>query len=162
MPARKKVKTTKKVKGKKGMFNPWKALLGGIIFAVISQIVHSISSQMTMSFYTDPKYFSLWSELMMPNAGSPGAEFFFASIAFALIIGVLFSVIYTVIRSSVPGKMARKGLEYGLLLFFISAVPMYFTMYLLLAVPTALLMIWAIETFIVYILGAFGIAWANK
>ena len=132
-----------------------KILIAGIVFAIIAQIIHTVESMATMSFYTDPAYFGVWSKIMMPGAGAPPMEFYIYSIVFSFITGIIYAIIYSIINKSMPGKtIFNKGLNFGLFLFFI-AIPWSLTMYLLINLPAMLLAYWAISGLIVNLI--FGI-----
>lgn len=131
----------------------WKKLvIAAVAFAIISQVVHTIGAFFSMNYYTNPAYFSLWSQLMMPNNGPPGMEFYVLSILFAFVSGLIFSYLYTRLAGSVSAT------TFGLLLFLVSGVPSYLAMFLLFAAPTMLLVAWVVEGLLVYILGGLAIA----
>lgn len=133
--------------------------LSAVVFAAISQVVHTIGAAAMMDYYTNPDYFPLWSTLMMPAEGPPGSEFFMASIVISFVIGLVFAAVYQMIKGSIPGTGVKKGLNYGLLLFLLVGVPYTLTSYLILAIPTTLLMAWAVESFVIYLLS--GLAFSN-
>jgi len=136
----------------------WKIIAIGIIFAIIAQIIHTIESFATMNFYTDPAFFGVWSKLMMPTAGPPPAEFYYYSVIFAVITGIIYATVYEMVKKSVPGKtIAKQGLYFGFLLFLLE-IPMSLTMYLLFNVPTVLLVYWAISALIIDLIGGVIIA----
>jgi len=129
-----------------------KFFLAALAYAILAQILHSIGAFLTMSYYTDPAYFGLWSSLMMPTNGPPGVEFFAVSLIFSFVIGLIFAYLYHRLKGTVS------GITFGLLLFAVSCVPGYLSTYLLLAVPTLLLVSWAVEGLVVSILGGLAIA----
>ncbi|MDD5172485.1 MAG: hypothetical protein PHF60_05635 [Candidatus ainarchaeum sp.] len=138
----------------------WKQiLLSALIFAVVSELVHTLGVIPTMGYYTDPANFGLWSQIMMPDAGPPGTEFYLASFAFAFITGCVFAWAYSVLKKCIPGKGVMNGFNYGLMLFLLVGVPYTLTTILLLAVPIGLLMGWALESFVIY--GLSGLAFAK-
>lgn len=116
----------------------------------MSQVVHTIGAIATMGFYTDPAYFPLWSTLMMPGASPPGLMFYAASLAFSFLSGLIFAFAYTNVKKSIPGKGMMKGVNFGLLCFLMVQVTSALTMFLLLAVPAALLLSWALESLVVF------------
>ena len=146
----------------------WKIIVSGIVFAIIAQIIHTIESIATMSFYTDPKYFSVWSVIMMPKQGPPPTDFYIYSIVFGIIAGIIYAVVYEMIKKSLPvgtvfkqglfsGTTFKHGFYFGLLLFLIS-IPMSLTMYLLINLPAMLLVYWSISGLIVDLIGGVAIA----
>jgi len=124
-----------------------------VLFAIIAQIVHTIGATATMDYYTDPLYFPLWSEVMMPAFGPPGMEFYAVSIASNFVIGLILAAVFVVLKNSIPGSGSRKGINYGILLFLVSAVPSAMSSYLILSVPAALLAAWAIENLLIFLVG---------
>ena len=143
--------------------NIWRVLISGVIFAVISQIVHTIGSIATMKYYLMGEYLPVWSRIMMPNAGPPPASFFAYGVAFALITGILLAIVYNMISKSISGKSAaKKGLMYGLLLFFAAGIPGALSMYLIINLPIALIISWTVEGLAIYLLGGMVIAKINK
>lgn len=134
-------------------------VIAAFLFMIIAQVVHTLGSYATMDFYTDPDYFHLWSEIMMPNMGPPGMEFFAFSVAFNFITAFIFTWFYSLIKGAVPGKMSfTKGVNYGILLFIITSIPGFLSMYLLLSIPVMLNIGWMIEALIIDIIGGLVIA----
>jgi len=134
-------------------------VIAAFLFMIIAQVVHTLGSYATMDFYTDPQYFALWSEIMMPDIGPPGIEFFALSVAFNFITAFIFTWFYSLIKGAVPGKMSfMKGINYGLILFLITAFPGFLSMVLLLNIPIVLNVGWMIEALIIDIIGGIVIA----
>jgi len=137
-------------------------IVAGILFAIVSQIIHLIEAYATMNFYTDPIYFGVWSKIMMPNAGPPPNEFYYYSIILGIISGIIYSVVYLIIKKSLSGKtIVKKGLYFGFLLFLIG-IPGFLSMYLLINLPTLLLVYWTITSLIIYLISGPIIALINK
>jgi uncharacterized membrane protein YeaQ/YmgE (transglycosylase-associated protein family) len=126
-----------------------KFIIAGIVFAIIAQIIHTVESMLTMNFYTDPAYFAVWSKIMMPGEGAPPTEFYIYSIIFGIIAGIIYAMIYSMINKSIPGKtITNKGLYFGFLLFLVG-IPWSLTMYLLINLPTLLLVAWSITSLVI-------------
>ncbi|VVB90223.1 Uncharacterised protein [uncultured archaeon] len=128
-------------------------MVSGVLFLVIAQVINTVSAIFTMSYYTNPEYFGLWSKLMMPSNGPPGSEYFLASITINLVTGIIFAGAYSFVKQSIPGKGIVKGIYYGVLLFLISGVPFTLTIYLLFSVPVLLLLNWTVSNMVVYLIG---------
>jgi hypothetical protein len=139
--------------------NPWKIIASGIVFAVIAQLINTVEAVFTMGYYTNPAYFPLWSSLMMPGQGPPGSEFYIAAIAANFAIGLIFASAYSMLEKAIPGKGTAKGVKYGTMLFLIAGIPFTLTTYLLLAVPTGLLLAWAAGALAIYVIS--GVAFAR-
>lgn len=143
-------------KGKK--CKPMKMNIGriigaGIVFAIVAQIIHTIEAFGTMGYYMMEQYFPVWSKIMMPGMGPPGAEFFYYSIGFGIITGILFAAVYTVLGCCLPGKGMEKGIHYGFLVWLVAGIPSTLSMILLINLPLDLIAIWAISGLFVYIIG---------
>lgn len=123
---------------------------------IIATVFRTVESMMTMDYYMDPDYFSVWSKLMMPTAGSPPIEFTVTSIVFAFIGGLLFAGVYNVIAKGVPGKtLLRKGINYGLIIWIVAGIPFSLSMVLLINLPIDLIAFWTVTSLIIYsIVGA--------
>jgi len=135
-------------------------ILAAIVFMIIAQIIHTLSTILTMDYYYNPAYFLIWSKIMMSIEGPPPAEFYYYSLAFAFITGLIYSFIYSRIRVFFKQKSAlRKGLKYGFALFLIAGIPSFFTMFLLINLPFELLISWLIfDSLIAYLIGGMAIA----
>ncbi|MFH1332255.1 MAG: hypothetical protein ABIH63_03135 [archaeon] len=141
----------------------WRVFWAGVLFAVLGQIVHTIESFLTMSYYTNPAYFAVWSKLMMPTAGPPPASFYAYSIIFGIVSGILVALVYGVVRNSVPGNtVAKKGLNYGLLVFLVAGVPSFLSMLLLINLPAALILSWAFSSLVINLVGGMILAWIMR
>ena len=140
----------------------WKIIVVGIVYAIIAQVFHIVEAYATMDFYKDPAYFSVWSKIMMPGEGAPPNEFYYYSIMFSIITGIIFAVVYETIKKGLPGESIRKGFYYGFLVFLISGIPFFLTMYLLINLPTTLLIVWLADSLIIYLIVGAIIAWLNK
>jgi hypothetical protein len=127
----------------------WKIIVAGIVFAIIAEVINTLVAFATMNFYTDPTYFEVWSKIMMPTAGPPTAEFYYYSIAFSIITGIIYAIVYEIIKKSMLGNtVIKRGLYFGFLLFLIGA-PGFLTMYLLINLPALLVVYWTISSLIV-------------
>ncbi|MFA4875771.1 MAG: hypothetical protein WC586_00025 [Methanoregula sp.] len=94
-------------------------IIGGILFAVASQIILMGEVITTMDIYMMPEYFPVWSKLMMPDMGPPPAMFYLISISVSVGLALLYSTVFHILRSGIPGTGIRKGFNYGILLFLL-------------------------------------------
>lgn len=130
-----------------------KLLLASFAYAVISQVVRTVGAMLSMGYYTDPQYSSLWSGLMMPDGGAPGLKFFAASFATAVIIGIIFTYTYIITKPAFKQKKASdSGVMYGMFLFLITGVPALLSTALTLSLPFPLLLNWQVESLAIYLL----------
>ena len=57
--------------------------------------------------------------------------------------GILFGIVYSVLYNGIPGKNnLNKGLNYGVILWFVGLVPGMAITYLMMAVPTPIIVSW--------------------
>jgi hypothetical protein len=129
-----------------------KILLAAIIFGVVAQIIHSLAAFIEMPYYLDQNYFSVWSKLMMPSAGPPPASFIYYSLVFNLIIGITLAFVYNLVSKGLPGRGIKKGLVFGLISVTISIVSSSLSFILLVNLPIMLIVYWAIENLIIYLI----------
>jgi len=130
-----------------------KILLAVILFVVISEIIHTAESFLTMNFYTDPNYFAVWSKVMMSTAGPPPVSFYYYSIVFTFISGLIFVYVYTLVKSVIKAKVNWQiGARYGIGIWVVAGIPWTLTTYLLINLPPFLLIYWNISSLIVYVL----------
>jgi hypothetical protein len=139
-----------------------RVLLTGLIFAIIAQIINSLGAYMTMSYYLLKDYFPVWSKLMMPAAGPPPVYFFVLSFVFNFVIGALFALVYTLIKTALPKPTWLRGLYYGLLVFLVGGIPGYFAMVLLINLPFGLVLFWAVESLFTDLVNGLVTAGINK
>jgi hypothetical protein len=138
-------------------------ILGAIAYLAIGLIMNTVSSLLTMDYYKDPNYFAVWSRVMMPAEGAPPANFYYYSISFSFIVGLIYSYIYSRVKGMLKGTAINKGLRYGFVLFLMAGIPFFFSLYLLINLPLSLLIYWlVIDGLLAYLLGGIAIAWLNK
>lgn len=136
-----------------------KVVLAAIAFTIIAQILHLISTTVTMSYYTDPAYAGVWSKTMMPTEGAPPMDFYYYSIAISFIIGLIFAGVYSRVSSAIKGSNLQKGLRYGIGLFLVTGIPYFLTNVLLVYLPLGLQISWLIiDGLITYLIGGIAIA----
>lgn len=132
--------------------NAVRIIAAAVVFTIIAQIIHSIGAMLSMQFYLEPAYFSVWSPIMMPSGGAPGAAFYLGSIGLGFAGALLFVTVYSLLKDALKQKsLAVKGAEFGFLVFLVGALPGYFAMVLLINLPGALLAFWAVESIAIYL-----------
>lgn len=143
----------------KSSLNHIRLITIGILYAILAQIVHTIGAILSMGYYKMPEYFPIWSKIMMPTAGTPPPAFVIYSLLFGLITGMILVIIYDLIKGVLPGKtLVKKGILYGYVLFLVSAIPSTMSMYLLINLPGPLILLWTVESAIIYLIGGIIIA----
>lgn len=125
-----------------------------VAMTILAQIVHTLESILTMGYYLDPAYFSVWSKVMMPAAGPPPASFYIYSIVFALVGWFLFASVYSKLGAAIKEKTEiRKGLKFGALAFLLAGLPCTLTLYLLINLPVGLIISWMVSSLVLYLAG---------
>jgi len=135
-------------------------IIGGILFAIASQIILMGEVIATMDIYMMPEYFPVWSTLMMPDMGPPPAIFYVISISVSLGLAFLYSAIYGILQNGIPGMGLRRGLNYGILLFLVSSLPAILGMWMLINLPAKFFIAGLVFGFVHYLVGGVIIAWA--
>lgn len=137
----------------------WKdALLGALVFFIVSFIAHNIESILTMSYYTNPAYFGLWSKLMMPGAGPPPLQFMLTSALLSFATGLVIATLYQMVKDELGPKYWSRVCGFALLVWILSLVFFGFTAYLLFNIPFGLLIIWSLDALLIYFLASLFIA----
>ena len=126
-----------------------KVIISGVIFSVISFIVHQTEALLTFKYYMMPEYFGVWSKLMMPKAGPPPLNFTLTSLIFSLVTGVSIALIYYYLRDHLPKEKSKRIFYFADLMVATSFVFSTLPMYLMFNVPIALLISWFVSTFII-------------
>ncbi len=145
----------------------WKKLgLAAVAYVAIQMVVSTIGASANMGYYTNAAYSALWSKVMMPGQQPPGAEFYLLSFALTLVAGAIFAYAYGITKHAFTLKKSFKsdrfwkvGLKFGLFLFLMTGLTTVLTMYLLLAIPSGLLLSWAVQSLVVSL--AAGVAFAK-
>ena len=132
----------------------WPGVLAvAVAYAIISQIVYMLGAFADMAYYMDPAYAAVWSPIMMPTAGPPPITFTLMALASSFVSGLLFALVYAVVKGSVPGKGWRnKGLMYGFLIFLVAGLPSTLSMLLLINLPMGLVLSWMLQGLVTYLL----------
>lgn len=131
-----------------------KILLASLLFLVISTVVRQIETILTMKYYVMPEYFGIWSKLMMPKAGPPPLEFFVFSLLFTWLTGLVLAYVYEWIKNSLPKTFWLRVLGYTKLIALMMIVFSYLPMYLILNVPSTLLLSWLITGTVIIFLAS--------
>ncbi len=133
----------------------WKGIsIAALAIGVIGMAWHTVESILTMGYYTDPAYYSIWSKIMIPAAGPPPASFMALSFVFGLVGWAIFAFVYAKLGSAIKQKdELKKGLKFGALAFLLAGIPNSLTMYLLLNIPSGLLAAWMVSPFMLYLTG---------
>ena len=132
----------------------WKKLiLAAIAYTIVAQVIHTLEAFATMGYYSDPAFFAVWSKVMMPGPGAPPASFYIYSLVFGFITALIVGYGYGMVKSAIPGTGMRKGINYGLFLFFIVGIPYFLSTYLLINLPLGLLVTWLVSGLIIFAFG---------
>ncbi|MBU0899042.1 MAG: hypothetical protein KKB03_00350 [Nanoarchaeota archaeon] len=139
--------------------NGLRIILAGIVFAIIAQIIHSISAIFSMGYYLIEEYWPVWSKIVMPGAGAPPASFYCYSAGLNFITGIFFALVFTWFACCLGGKdKLKRGALYGLGVFLIGGLPSMFMLYLIINLPAGLLAIWTLESLIISLIAGAAVA----
>lgn len=131
----------------------WRVIVAAIVYTIVAQIIHTIGAFLEMGYYYIEEYFPVWSKIMMPTAGPPPMSFYVYSISFAFVSGLMFALVYAFIKHGLPNKsIVNRGLIYGVLVFMVAGIPCLLAMYLLINLPLMLLVSWAVQDLVIYLL----------
>ena len=133
----------------------WRGIgLTTVSMAIIGQVIHTVESILTMGYYMDPAYFSVWSKVMMPTAGPPPTEFYVYSVAFDIIIWAIFGFAFDKLgRALGSGRVFARGLKFGTIIFLVSGLSGTLSMFLLINLPTGLIAAWTVSQLVLYLIG---------
>jgi hypothetical protein len=135
-------------------FDKSRILIASFVFLIISQLLHIGGLTVSMDYYTHPNYYEVWSPLLISFGNiNTGISFFYMSIIFGFIGAIIFVSIFAMLGSSIPGSAIKKGLTFGFVIFLIANVPGTLSMFLLLAIPLEIVILWTLESFLSYIIG---------
>jgi hypothetical protein len=128
-------------------------LVAAVLITAISFLISTAGAYADMSYYMDANYFGVWSKLMMPTAGPPPVEFTYISIVFSLITALIFCFVYIKIKNVFSTKTTTKaGLIYGCGVFLIAGIPSTLSLILLINLPLALIISWAVQSLVMYLI----------
>ena len=130
-----------------------KVLMAGVVFVIISTLVHQIEAFLTMNCYMMPEYFGVWSKIMMPTAGPPPASFMVVSLLFSYVTGVTLAAVYDFIKDLLPKKFWSRVINFTDIIIGLMVVFFTLPVYLLLNVPLMLLLSWLASSVVIVFLG---------
>ena len=129
--------------------NTVRFLIAALAYTVFSYIVHLAGALLTLPYYMDPAYFSVWSKLLMPTAGPPPLTFSVYSLILGFIVALLFVFVYLRVRPLFKGKSrVRMGATYGFGVFLVGSLPGFFMLWLLINLPFLLILDYTVEALI--------------
>lgn len=133
----------------------WKKfILLAIIYSVIANILWTASSFLTMPYYTDPKYFGVWSKIMMPQAGPPPGSFFGWTLLFSFLAGLMIALLYNLIKGNLDQSFWLKVFEFSKIVLGLLLVFSYLPMFLMFNLPLALIIFWFITEIVVVLVNS--------
>jgi len=122
-------------------------------YFLISHGTWSFDFLINRHYYLDPAYAGVWSTLMMPVPGSPPLQFYLASKAVSLIVGVLFVFGYRWIGHAFhEDSQLAQGSLYGLFIWLFGIVPALLAMILFIRLPLGLIGSWGVEQLIILVI----------
>lgn len=129
-----------------------KIIFAAVCFTIISFAIHNIGALIDMPVYKDPRFFNLWSKIMMPTAGALPIGFMLLSVLFGLINGFFFSYAYALFSGGISGGIWQKGMKFGMIVFLLSGFGAFLSMVLTLNFPFILNISWMIQGLLTYLI----------
>jgi hypothetical protein len=134
-------------------------LLAALAYTVFAYLLHLLGAMLTLDYYLNPAYFSVWSRILMPISGPPPLTFSVYSLVLGYITALLFAFIYLQIRPLFKEmSRVRTGATYGFGVFLVGGLPGFLMLWLLINLPFLLIVEWAIEGLIANLVGGVLIA----
>jgi hypothetical protein len=134
--------------------SPVRIISAGLVFLIISQILHLGGILISIDYYTHPNYYELWSPILISFGNiRTGVDFFYISILFGFIGAFLFVGVFSALVKSLGGSSVSAGVKLGLLVFLVANVPGSLSMFQLLNIPLEIVMLWTLESFLIYLIG---------
>jgi len=128
--------------------------IASIVFLVIAQLLHVGGIAISIDYYTHPNHYELWSPLLISFGNiNTGISFFFVNLGFGFLGAVVFVTVYTALGKALKGSPVEKGVSFGLLVFLVTNLPGSMSMFLLLNIPVEIVILWILESFIIYLVG---------
>lgn len=121
----------------------------GLLYTLLSFVVHQIEAVLTIKYYLMPQYFGVWSKLMMPQVGPPSVDFFITSIVFSLVTGIGICLIYYYLLGHLPKQKTKRVFYFADLM--LGTYLVFFTLptYLMFNLPPALIGFWFVSAFVI-------------
>ncbi|RLI97222.1 MAG: hypothetical protein DRO99_03280 [Candidatus Aenigmatarchaeota archaeon] len=137
--------------------SPGRIFIALFVFFVISQVVYNSGVLFSMNYYTEDKYITIWSDIILSLSGSsPEMGFFYISIIFGMVASILFVSVYMFLGRGLKKGPMERGLEYGMLVFMVGILPSSFFLYLLFNI-TEIIALWTFQNLIVYMAGGLAV-----
>jgi hypothetical protein len=115
----------------------FKVGLTGLLAGVVLFVLGNLGYFATKGFYiqTAP---GLWKAMPMPG-------WLIQLFLWNLVTGILFAMMFQLVKTALPRGRVASGFVYGLLLWLVGTTPGMISTYLTIAMPTALVLTWWIQ-----------------
>jgi|GEM_PF-3003552 len=134
--------------------DPSRIFIASIVFLVVAQLLHVGGIAISIDYYTHPNHYDLWSPLLISFGNiNTGISFFLVNLGFGFLGAVVFVLVYTELGKALKGSPVEKGVSFGLLVFLVTNLPGSMSMFLLLNIPVEIVILWVLESFIIYLVG---------
>ena len=122
--------------------NQGKIFQMGIILGVVLFVFGAIEGWLSGGLYTasDP---ALWADMT--------GNWWLTSLIADIIIGLVLALVFTLFYNSIPDKGIGKGIQYAFWVWMVGTVPGLIMTFLILAVPTELVVTWLVTGLLNYI-----------
>jgi hypothetical protein len=130
-----------------------KIVVGGLLAGLAIVVVGFIVGSLTGNLYAISNA-SMWKPM--------GKNFVVMMFIYDLMVGLILSYVYSIIKSSVPGSVTQKGLIFGLLIWLVGTLPGMGITYLTMNVRNMLIAVWTVNGLLNYLLAGAAIQWADE
>jgi len=114
-------------------------LLAGVVIVIMGMVFGALSADM---YKLSPKV--LWKPM--------GGDWFTKMVIFDFVTGLILAYVFSIIKSSLPGKGLMKGISFGLMIFTVGTFLGLTMTYLTMAIRTKMIVVWALNGLINYVL----------
>ncbi|MBR9707659.1 MAG: hypothetical protein GOV15_04450 [Candidatus Diapherotrites archaeon] len=128
------------------------SVIGGIVYGIIATsmmfllgFIQNIAGLNLMPFYYGPAFLPMTAMSSM--------------FAVPFIAGIIYALVYGVIRPAIPGRKLEKGLVYGFIIWAVATIPGMLMTATSFNVPIVLIVDWTFTNLASLVTGGVAIAW---
>ena len=129
-----------------------KVIVGGVLAGLVMVVVGFIVGGMTAEMYRMSPA-ALWKPM--------GGNWFLQMVVYDIVVGLILSFVYSILKSAVPGSGLQKGIIFGLLVWLVGTLPGMGITYLTMNVRNLMLTVWALNGLANYVLSGMVINWSD-
>jgi len=131
-----------------------KIVVGGLLAALVLVIVSFVFGSLSANMYVMSPA-GMWKSMM-------GQRFFLKMVIYDIVVGLILSYVYSILKSSVPGSGLQKGVIFGLLVWLVGSVPGLGMTFLTMNIRNKLLIIWLINGLVNYVCAGAAVEFVDE